>query len=55
MYKSLFNKEGKGFKLIKGDNIETHIAQSTTIVLRMELDSTAPRAVVFDSEMKSVY
>ncbi len=54
-YKSLFNKEGKGFKLVKGDHIETHIAQSTTIVMRMELDSTAPRAVIFDSEMKSVY
>jgi hypothetical protein len=53
-FKSLFNKEGKGFKLTSGDDIDQFIAQTTVVVLRLELGAS-PRALIHDSEMKCLY
>lgn len=52
-FKSLFSNQGRGFKLVKGEAIETFISKSTALILRLQLDSN--RALIFDSEMKSVY
>jgi hypothetical protein len=53
-FKSLFNREGKGFKLIEGEEIDQFISQTTVVVLRLEL-GPSPRAVLHDSEMKCCY
>lgn len=34
-FKSLFNREGKGFKLVEGEEIDQFIAQTTVIRLRL--------------------
>jgi hypothetical protein len=53
-FKSLFNKEGKGFKLVQGEEIDQFISQTTVVILRLELGSS-PVAHLHDSEMKCFY
>lgn len=53
-FKSLFNREGKGFKLLAGEEIDQFVAQTTVVTLRLELGSQ-PRAVIQDSEMQCQY
>lgn len=54
LFKSLFNREGKGFLLVQGEEIDQFVAQTTVVVLRVELGAS-PRAVLFDSEMRCRY
>ena len=53
-FKSLFSRDGRGFKLIKGEEIDQFVAQTTVVTLRLEL-GPEPRALVFDSELMCEY
>lgn len=53
-FKSLFSRDGKGFKLVKGEEIDQFVAQSTVITLRLEL-GPHPKAIIYDSEMMCQY
>lgn len=53
-FKSLFSREGRGFALIEGEEIDQFVAQTTVVVLRLELGASS-RAVLFDSEMRCRY
>lgn len=53
-FKSLFNREGKGFKLVKGEEIDQFVAQTTVVRLRLELCGDA-KAIIYDSEMQCHY
>lgn len=50
----MFSRDGKGFKLVKGEEIDQFVAQSTVITLRLEL-GPHPKAIIYDSEMMCQY
>lgn len=53
-FKSLFSREGKGFKLVKGEEIDQFVAQTTIVTLRIELGAE-PKAIIYDSETMCQY
>ena len=53
-FKSLFSQEGKGFCLTQGEEIDQFIAETTVVILRLELGAS-PKAILHDSEMRGVY
>jgi len=34
-FKSLFSRDGKGFKLVRGEDIDQFVAQTTVVTLRL--------------------
>jgi hypothetical protein len=53
-FKSLFSREGKVFRKVRGEHIDQVVAQSTVLTLRLQL-GPAPRALLFDSQLLSEY